>query len=229
MSNSSEIERRTREILAGLPRGVSLVAAAKTRSPSEVRAALAGGAQIVGHNYVQEAKTAIDALGRATATWHMIGHLQRNKAREAARIFDLIQTVDSVALARKLDAESAKIGRVLPILIEINSAREPRKAGILPEDAVEIIREMGTLQSIRVEGLMTMGPLVADPDENRPIFRQTHELFEQIASLAIDSVEMKTLSMGMSDSYRVAIEEGATMVRLGTILFGARRAAPGET
>ena len=216
------IADRVRRVLAGIPAHVSVLAAAKTRSVDEIRAAIEGGIRLVGQNYVQEAQRAIEALGRDAAGWHMIGHLQRNKARAAVRLFDTIETVDSVRLAAAIDREAAKIGRVLPILIEVNSAREPQKSGVLPEETADLIREIAMLPSIRIEGLMTMGPVVDDPEEIRPFFAKTKRLFDEIAGLRISNAGVRVLSMGMSDSYRIAIEEGATLVRLGTVLFGPR-------
>ncbi len=216
------IEDRVRRTLDELPDHVELVAAAKTRNPDEIRTAIAGGIRIVGQNYVQEAESAIAVLGRSGVRWHMIGHLQRNKAKAAVRLFDAIQTVDSLRLAEKIDDEARKVGRIMPILIEINSANEPQKSGVRPDDAVEFVRQVANLAAIRIDGLMTMGPLSADPEEVRPLFRITKGLFDRIAGLEIESARMATLSMGMSDSYRVAIEEGATMVRIGTALFGPR-------
>ena len=218
----STIDTRIREMLDRLPEGVRLVAAAKTRSPEEIDRAIAAGIRIVGMNYVQEAATAIDALGRGAAEWHMIGHLQRNKVREAVRLFDMIQTVDSLRLARKIDAEASEAGISMPVLVEINSASEPQKSGVLPEEAIDFLRELGSLPALRVQGLMTMGPLVADPETIRPHFQLTKTLFDKAASAQIEGVEMRELSMGMSDSYAVAIDEGATMIRLGTTLFGPR-------
>jgi len=139
-------EDRVRAILETLPPHVQLVAAAKTRSPEEIRAAIDAGIRIVGQNYVQEAQRAIDAVGRDTVSWHMIGHLQRNKVRDAVQLFDLIQSVDSLRLARRIDAEAAKAGRTQPILIEINSAREPGKGGVLPKEAEDLVAEAMSLR-----------------------------------------------------------------------------------
>jgi len=216
------IEDRVRQTLAELPNGVELVAAAKTRSPEEIRAALDGGVRIVGQNYVQEAQAAIDALGRDCARWHMIGYLQRNKVKAAVRLFDLIQTVDSLRLAEKIDAEARKVDRVMPILIEVNSASEPQKAGAMPEAILDLVEVCAQLRGIHVEGLMTMGPLTTDSAALRRAFRLTKELLDRIAARELPNVEVCTLSMGMSDSYRLAIEEGANMVRIGTALFGPR-------
>lgn len=236
---------RVREILAGIPPHVAVLAAAKTRSVDEIRASIEGGIRIIGYNYVQEAAASLEALGRSERAIepreraafsneltghvepsqfaaHMIGHLQRNKVKAAVRLFDTIQTVDSVRLAEAIDRECAKLDRVMPILVEINSAREPQKSGVLPEEAADLIREIAVLPSVRIDGLMTMGPLVADPEEIRPHFAETRRLFDKIVGLRIPDVEMRILSMGMSDSYEAAIEEGATMIRLGTVLFGPR-------
>lgn len=216
------ITDRVKQLQATLPSHVELVAAAKTRSVDEVREAIEAGVPIIGHNYVQEAQAMIEQLGRKAATWHMIGHLQRNKVKLAVQLFDSIQTVDSLRLAKAIDRECRKIGRIMPILIEINAARETQKSGVAPDDAEDLIRELSQLKSILVQGLMTMGPFVSDSEELRPLFRETKNLFDRIASADIPGVDMTVLSMGMSASYAVAIEEGATMIRLGTTLFGPR-------
>ena len=222
MNARDSIEERARRLLSEIPPGVTVVAAAKMRTPDEVRAVLAAGISIVGENYVQEAAAAQAVVSRAVARWHLIGRLQRNKAKDAVRLFDLIQTVDAVRLAEAVDAASRALGRIMPILVEINSGRESQKAGALPEDAADFVRTLDRLEAIRVVGLMTMGPLVADPEALRPAFRETKRLFDGLSRLALERTKMQILSMGMSDSYRVAIEEGATMVRVGTALFGPR-------
>jgi pyridoxal phosphate enzyme (YggS family) len=217
------IEERTRAILAGIPPHVAVVAAAKTRSPDEIRAVLAGGVHAVGENYVKEAEAAQEAVGRGAASWHLIGPLQRNKVRRAVALFDLIQTVDSLPLAERIDEEGRRIGRRIPVLIEVNSGREPQKAGVLPEDVEGFVREASRLPFASIRGLMTMGPALPDPQALRPFFAETKRRFDEIARRAFPNVEMAILSMGMSDSYREAIEEGATMIRLGTALFGPRK------
>jgi len=222
MNARDSIEERARRLFSEIPPGVTVVAAAKMRTPDEVRAVLAAGISIVGENYVQEAAAAQAVVSRAVARWHLIGRLQRNKAKDAVRLFDLIQTVDSVRLAEAVDAASHALGRVTPILVEVNSAREPQKSGVLPEDATDFVRALEKLEAVRVVGLMTMGPLVADPESLRPAFRETKRLFDGLSRLALERTQMQILSMGMSDSYRVAIDEGATMVRVGTALFGPR-------
>ncbi len=222
-SSVGTIAENVQKILEELPPNVLLEAAAKGRKPEEIREAIAAGVKIIGENYVQEAEAVMRELGRPPGVrWHFIGHLQRNKAKKAVELFDLIETVDSVKLAAELEKRSARVGRTMPILIEINSGREPQKAGVLPEEAEDFIREIAKFPHLKVMGLMTMGPLVAEPEAIRPYFRATRELFERINELKIPNVEMRLLSMGMSDTYRVAIEEGANLVRIGTAIFGPR-------
>ncbi len=215
------IKENVKKIMSELPKGVLLVAAAKTRTSEEILEAIEAGVQIIGENYVQEAEKAFGIIGNR-AKWHMIGHLQTNKTKKAVRIFDMIETIDSVKIAKAIDKECKKLGKVMPVLIEVNSAEESQKAGVMPDDVISFIKDISHLENIKIEGLMTMGPFVDDPEELRPYFRRTKELFEKIRDMDIPNVEMKYLSMGMSDSYRVAIEEGANMVRIGTKIFGPR-------
>jgi pyridoxal phosphate enzyme (YggS family) len=209
------------KILEELPEGVSLVGAAKTRTPQEILEAVEAGLEIIGENYVQEAERAFQVVG-GKVKWHMIGHLQSNKAKNAVRVFDLIETVDSVKLARAIDRACGKIDKVMPILMEINSGEESQKAGVMPEDAISLVRDMSELNNIKLMGLMTMGPFAGDPEDSRPYFQKTKKLFEEIKAMGLPGVEMKYLSMGMSNSYKVALEEGANIVRIGTKLFGER-------
>jgi pyridoxal phosphate enzyme (YggS family) len=215
------IKENVKKILEELPDGVQLVGAAKTRSPEEIQEGVDAGLKIIGENYVQEAERAFQVVGKR-AKWHMIGHLQRNKAKKAVKVFDMIETVDSMKLAREIDKCCAKIDRVMPILIEINSGEENQKAGVMSEDAIPLIQEMSTLKNIKIMGLMTMGPFTGDPEDARPYFIKTREIFERLKTMNLPNVEMKYLSMGMSNSYKVALEEGANMVRIGTKIFGER-------
>lgn len=215
------IAANVKRILETLPPGVILVAAAKTRTPEEVEEALRVGVTRVGHNYVQEAERMIPAI-KEKVRWHMIGHLQKNKVKKAVGLFDMIETVDSWPLAELIDQRCAEIGRIMPVLVEINIGREASKTGILPEKVDDLVRRMSDLQHIRVQGLMTMGPRFGDPEDARPYFQATKEAFDRLAKANLPNVEMRYLSMGMSNSYQVAIEEGANMVRLGTVLFGER-------
>jgi pyridoxal phosphate enzyme (YggS family) len=215
------IKENLKKILEELPEGVELVGAAKTRTPDEVLEAIDAGLKIIGENYVQEAEKAFEAVG-AKVRWHLIGHLQSNKAKKAVNIFDMIETVDSMKLARAIDKACQNMGKVMQVLIEVNSGEEPQKAGVMPEDGISLVRDMSGLKNIKIMGLMTMGPFAGDPEDARPYFHKTRKLFEEIKALNLPGVEMKYLSMGMSNSYRVALEEGANMVRIGTKLFGER-------
>ena len=215
------IKESVKSILEELPEGVELVAAAKTRSPEEVLEAVAAGLEIIGENYVQEAFDAFEAVGRK-AKWHMIGHLQSNKAKKAVEVFDMIETVDSFKLANAINRACEKKDKIMPLLIEINSGEESQKAGVMPDNAISLIKKISDLKNVRVTGLMTMGPFSGDPEDSRPYFKKTKKLFEEIKGLSIPRVEMKYLSMGMSNSYRVALQEGANLVRIGTKIFGER-------
>ena len=215
------IKENVSKILEELPEGVSLVGAGKTRTPQEILEAVEAGLEIIGENYVQEAERSFQVVG-GKVKWHMIGHLQSNKAKNAVRVFDLIETVDSVKLARAIDKACGKIDKVMPILMEINSGEESQKAGVMPEDAIPLVRDMSELNNIKLMGLMTMGPFAGDPENSRPYFQKTKKLFEEIKAMGLPGVEMKYLSMGMSNSYKVALEEGANVVRIGTKLFGER-------
>jgi len=221
MEPMSAITANVKAILAGLPPGVELVAAAKTRTAAEILEAVEAGVQTIGENYVQEAAEIFPAVGRR-ARWHLIGHLQTNKAKRAVEIFDLVETVDSIGLGSELDKRAAAAGKTMEVLIEVNSGREPQKAGVLPEAAEALARSLAALPHLRVLGLMTMGPFEGDPEDSRPYFKETRRVFEALRSLSIPGAEMRHLSMGMSHSWRVAVEEGATIVRIGTAIFGPR-------
>ncbi len=215
------IRDNIRSIIGELPEGVILVAVAKGRSLEEVSEAVDAGIKIIGENYLQEAEEHFKIIGDKVK-WHFIGHLQLNKVKKVVKIFDMIQTIDSFRLAREINKRCKEIKKVIPVLVEINSAKEPQKFGILPEDAEEFIREICIFENIRIQGLMTMGPDLTDPEDLRPYFRMTKDLFEKIKSLNLSGVEMKYLSMGMTDSYQVAISEGANMIRIGAKIFGRR-------
>jgi len=215
------INQSVAQILKELPEGVQLVAAAKTRSPEEIIQAVEAGVRIVGENYVQEAERAYRVVGNRV-TWHFIGHLQRNKTKKAVTLFDMIETVDSVEIAGELDRRCAQLGKVIPVLIEVNSGRERQKAGVLPEMTEQLAREISSLPHLKLMGLMTMGPRFGDPEDSRPYFVETRKIFEKLKNLNLPNVDMKYLSMGMTNSYKVAIEEGANIVRIGSKIFGER-------
>ena len=216
------IKQNVQKILAQLQNGIELVAAAKTRTPEEILEAVEAGVKIVGENYVQEAKRAYEVAGKKVK-WHFIGTLQKhNVRRKMVEMFDMIETVDSLEIAKEIDRRCAHIGKVMPVLIEINSGREEQKSGVFPEDAEQLVRDVSNLRNIKVMGLMTMGPRFGNPEDARPYFVETRKIFERIKGLDLPNVEMKYLSMGMTNSYKIAIEEGANIVRIGTKIFGER-------
>lgn len=215
------IEENVKAILKELPPGVELVAAAKARTPEEILRAAKAGIRIVGENYVQEALAAFNIVGRRVK-WHFIGHLQRNKVKKAIEIFDMIETVDSLGIAEEIDKRCSQHGKIMPVLVEINSGREPQKFGLLPENTEDFVRKISKLKNMKIQGLMTMGPFSGDPENARPYFVETKKLFDRISALDLPDVEMKLLSMGMTNSYSIAIEEGANLIRIGTKIFGPR-------
>jgi hypothetical protein len=217
----TNITENVHRLLQELPPGVELVAAAKTRTPAEITEAIAAGIKILGENYVQEAEAAYNAIGKL-AQWHCIGHLQKNKVKKAVEIFDLIETVDTPELAQEIDKRSKQVGKIMPILIEVNSGSEEQKSGAVTQNVIPLAQAVSGLANVRLVGLMTMGPAVGDPEESRPYFVTTRKVFEELKRLQIPNVEMKYLSMGMTNSYKVALQEGANMVRLGTLIFGER-------
>ncbi len=203
------------------PASVRLVAVSKTVDPERVRQAYEAGARDFGENYVQEAVAKADALP-PDARWHMIGHLQSNKAKRAVETFDWVHSLDRPSLAQALEKAAARRGRGLDVLIQVNVGREPTKSGTDPEGAVALARAAPRWPHLRIRGLMAIPPYLADPEEVRPYFRALRELRDRIAALGLPGVEMVELSMGMSHDFPVAIEEGATMVRVGTAIFGPR-------
>ena len=215
------IKENLKRILDQLPEGVQLVGAVKTRTTEEIFEAIDAGLKIIGQNYVQEAEKAFNIIG-VRAKHHLIGHLQSNKANKAVKIFDMIETVDSVKLAGAISNACKMTGKVMPVLLEINSGEEPQKAGVMPADFFSIIEKISEHDNISVQGLMTMGPFAGDPEDARPYFQKTRQLFEQAKKLNLRNVSMEYLSMGMSNSFKVAIEEGANLVRIGTAIFGER-------
>ena len=215
------IKENIKKILNNLPQNIDLVAAAKTRTPKEIEEAIEAGVKIVGENYVQEAQKAFEVIGRKVR-WHFIGHLQKNKVKRAVKIFDMIETVDSYPLAHEINERCKQIDKIMPILIEINSGREKQKFGIFPEEALDLVQEVSSLPQIKIMGLMTMGPRFGNPEDSRPYFIETRKIFEKIKALNLPRIEMKYLSMGMTNSYQIAIEEKANMVRIGTLIFGKR-------
>jgi len=216
-----------------IPKDVTIVLSVKTRTVGQIEEAIDAGATDIGHNYVQEAGEMYDALQKKAAKvrWHMIGHLQTNKINKALRIFDVVQTVDSLEKAAAIDKRIEGAGKkIVPVYIEINIGSEFSKAGIKPaehepfdEYMEKLAKDMSDLGHLRLAGLMTMGPRFGNPEDVRPYFRRTKKIFERIKALDLPNADMKYLSMGMTNSYNVAIEEGSNMVRIGTAIFGKRK------
>jgi len=201
---------------------IRLLAASKSQGIAEIRAAAEAGIRLFGENYVQEAKGKTGAIDQPVE-WHMIGHLQRNKVKAALDLFSLIQSLDSVELARELDKEGKKRGRMVRTFVEVNLGGEESKSGIDKDKAASLLREVENLSHLNVEGLMTIPPFREEPEAMRPYFRELKELQTELKGLKIPNVDLKELSMGMTHDYPIAIEEGATLVRVGTAIFGARR------
>lgn len=222
MNIKENYQRLKREI----PEDVSIIVACKGRTKEEIEEVIDAGAENLGENYVQEAERVYEALGEKARKlrWHMIGHLQKNKINKALRIFDVIQTIDSKEIAIALNERAERIGKTVPVYIEINIGNEKTKSGVKAEyDIVEnLAKEISQLKYLHLEGLMTMGLALENSEALRPYFRKTKEIFYKIKALSLPNVDMKYLSMGMSGSYKIAIEEGSNMVRLGAAIFGER-------
>lgn len=206
-----------------IPDNVAIIVAGKGRTKEEIKEVIDAGAEDLGENYVQEAERIYEALGEKAKRirWHMIGHLQKNKINKTLEIFDVIQSVDSEKTAIAINERADK---PIPVYIEINIAGEMTKTGVKPEYGIieNLVKEIAKLEYLRLEGLMTMEPQAGNPEDSRPYFRKTKDIFEKIKALHLSNVNMKYLSMGMSDSYKIAIQEGSNMVRLGTVIFGDR-------
>jgi len=212
------ISDKVKEYLSKIPPYVLLVAATKLRTTEEILEAINAGIKACGENYVQEAEKKIEIIGNKVS-WHCIGHLQSNKIKKAVELFDVIETVDSFETAYQIEKRCSLIGKKIEILLEINSACEPQKSGILPDTAPAIIEKIlnSDFKYVTLAGLMTMGPVVKDPEDIRPYFKKTCQIFN-----LFKSDTFKYLSMGMTDSWQIAIEENATVIRIGTGIFGER-------
>ncbi len=224
MSITENYQRIRKEI----PDNVTIVLASKTRTPEEIMKVIETGATDIGENYVQEAEGMYNCLGERSkeVRWHMIGALQKNKINKAIPIFHFKQNVASSKTGIGIDRRVEKAGKkIIPVYIEINIGSEITKDGLKPDYEIieSLVREISKLEHLSLEGLMTMGPRFGNPEDSRPYFRKTKDIFERIRALNLPNVNMKTLSMGMTNSYKVAIEEGSNMVRLGTIVFGKRK------
>ena len=201
---------------------IRLIAVSKTIPAEVVREAIEAGVTDLGENYIQEAREKINSLARYQVDWHFIGHLQSNKARYAVRMFDLIHSVDSLKLAQELDKYAKKNDKIQPVLIQINVAREDSKSGIYVEKALKLVTDISRLENVAVKGLMTMPPFFNAPEKVRPYFAALRKLRDRIKAENIPNITMDELSMGMTGDFEAAIAEGATMVRIGTAIFGER-------
>jgi len=205
------------------PAEVGLVAVTKTHPEAAVREAADAGLSVFGENYVQEARDKIEALADLDFSWHFIGHLQSNKAKYAVELFDLIHSVDSLKLAKEIDKQAEKRGKVQDVLVQVNLGNEPTKSGTGQDEAADLCRETARLKHVKIRGLMTMPPFFDEPEKARPYFAALHRLRDRIAALSIEGVFMEGLSMGMTGDFEAAVEEGATWVRIGTAIFGERQ------
>ncbi|HEY0004713.1 MAG TPA: YggS family pyridoxal phosphate-dependent enzyme [Pyrinomonadaceae bacterium] len=209
------------------PQEVTLIAVSKTHTPEAVRRAIAAGVRDFGENRVQEADAKIQEVGRQSARWHLIGHLQTNKARRAVALFDMIHSLDSIALACRLDRLCEEEGRSeLPVLVQVDLGLETTKSGIPEEDLPELVQALKACERLRLAGLMTLPPFFEDAKRARPYFRRLRELRDRLHEQQEFGAAAGELSMGMSHDFEIAVEEGATMVRVGTAIFGAREQMP---
>lgn len=206
------------------PGRIRLVAATKTVTVDRIREGIGAGLSILGENRVQEALAKVAVLAHEPVQWHFIGHLQRRKVRSVVGLFDLIHSVDSLELAEEIDRRSGEAGRHQDVLLEVNIAGESTKAGFRPDDLIRLVSRMSTLAYIRIKGLMAIPPPTAEAESARTYFIRLRELAATIAAQKIPGVTMDELSMGMSNDYEVAVQEGATLVRVGSAIFGARHA-----
>lgn len=201
------------------PAQVKLVAVTKQVGIDKIREAISAGATIIGESRVQEASRKYDQIGSAGVTWHLVGHLQTNKVKPALEIFDFIHSVDRLSLAVEIDRCARQMDKMVSALVQINVAAEESKFGLLEDQLFPLLSEMDALEHLRIEGLMTIAPLVTNPEEARPWFSRLRELAEEIKQRRWKSIKMRYLSMGMSNDFEVAIEEGANMVRIGSAIF----------
>jgi pyridoxal phosphate enzyme (YggS family) len=204
------------------PETIRLVAVSKTVPVNRVRQAIDAGVTILGENYVQEARTKFNDLATYPVSWHFIGHLQSNKAKYAVRLFDLIHSVDSLKLARELDKQSHKIDKIQEILIQVNISEEASKSGISVKDTYNLLKDISLLENLSVKGLMTMPPYFNAPEKVRPYFTALRGLRDRLDQQGLLNIHLSELSMGMTGDFEAAIQEGATLVRIGTAIFGKR-------
>ena len=204
------------------PETIRLVAVGKTIPTDRVKQAIQAGVTILGENYVQEARAKFNDLATYPVSWHFIGHLQSNKAKYAVRLFDLIHSVDKLKLAREIDKQAKKIDKIQEILIQVNISEEASKSGVDVEDADNLLKDISLLENLSVKGLMTMPPYYNEPEKVRPYFSALRGLRDHLMQQELFNVTLSELSMGMTGDFEVAIQEGTTLVRIGTAIFGKR-------
>jgi len=204
------------------PENIRLIAVSKRKSAEAIMEGIKAGTKDFGENYIQEAIDKIDKIGKNLACWHFIGHLQSNKVKFAIKYFDYIHTVDTAKLAREIDKQAKKINKIQKILVQVNIGEEDTKSGTRIEDTIQLITQISIYENIAVKGLMCMPPYFLDPDQARIYFQQLVRIKEKILDQKCETVSMEHLSMGMSNDFKVAIEEGSTMIRVGTAIFGGR-------
>lgn len=227
--NVAHVQERMRQAALRVgrdPASVRLVAAAKTMDAARVRAAIAAGVTIVGENYLQEARRKIGQLGRQAVEWHLIGTLQRNKVRYVFDLFDMLQAVDRQELVEEIHRRGERLGRRVPVLLEVNVGGEASKSGFSPQALLKDVDTLATLTHLQVRGLMTVPPPTATAEEARPFYQELRDLRDRLARRGIAGLDFPELSMGMTADFEVAIEEGATLVRVGTAIFGPRPTPP---
>ncbi|MEH0022250.1 MAG: YggS family pyridoxal phosphate-dependent enzyme [Desulfobacter sp.] len=223
--NLEQIQERIRKAAADCGRNpdeITLIGVSKRKPADLIQAAINAGHKNFGENYIQEAVEKIDSLGRDAACWHFIGHLQSNKAKFAVKYFDLIHTVDKFKLAKEINKQATKIGKIQEILLQINIAREQTKSGADAGEVIGLAKEISQLDHVALKGLMCMPPFFDEPEEAREYFKAVKAISREIRDANLPNVDMAHLSMGMSNDFAVAIEEGATLVRVGTAIFGSR-------
>jgi hypothetical protein len=206
------------------PSGVRLVGVTKTVPVERIREGVRAGIRILGENYVQEARAKIGTLAQTDISWHLIGHLQSNKAKPAVELFDWIHTVDRVSLARALDRQAQKLEKKISVLIQVNVGDEESKSGVGPDGLFDLFGELSHMDGLHVRGLMALPPYFEDPERVRPYFRMLASLLQRIRDRSASPGDLTELSMGMSHDFEEAVEEGATLIRIGTALFGSRPA-----
>jgi PLP dependent protein len=223
--NVARVQERIRQAALRVgrdPASVRLVAASKTVDTARIRAAIAAGVTIIGENYLQEARDKIGQLGRHGVEWHLIGTLQRNKVRYMFDLFDMMHSLDSLTLAEEINRRGERLGRRMAVLLEVNVGGELTKSGFEAQTLLAEAHKLSQLKHLQVQGLMTIPPPTVHAEGARPFYRQVRELRERLIQQEIEGLEWQELSMGMTADFEVAIEEGATLVRVGTAIFGAR-------